>query len=202
MRMVQFNAFGDCRMWKGRISIRFMLLGLAVVAILLAIATRQQRIAFGLRQMDAQITYRYQYNHWEDPNHYSLDNDATLSPIGQRLGADLTSTIVTVRSSKASNPARIAQLASQLPHLRTLSILDSALNDRDLRHLTGLTELRGLHLCGTAITDESVDTLSRISQLVVLNVQDTRLSDSAIRSLKRALPNTRVHTGIRQGGYM
>ena len=183
-----------------KFSMRLVFLAVGVVAVTLGIATKQRQIASQLRKLNVHIKYRYQYDNWEDLNHYSLNRDAELSRVGKLLGPDLASTIVNIRSADSQNPSEIAKLASQLPHLRLLAIQDTALNDEALKYLVDLSELQGLYLRGTAITDASVETLSQMSHLEVLNIQNTNLTDQAIQSLRDALPDTRVTTGYSSGG--
>lgn len=183
-----------------KFSMRLVLIAVGVLGVTFAIVTKQQRIASQLRKLNVRIEYRYQYDNWEDLNHYSLNGDAELSRVGNLLGPDLASTIVNISSTDSQNPSEIAKLASQLPHLRLLAIQDTALNDEALEYLVDLSELQGLYLRGTAITDASVETLSQMSHLEVLNIQNTNLSDWAIQSLRDALPETRIHTGYSSGG--
>jgi len=185
-----------------KFSIRFLLVAVAVLAFSLAIVTHPFRIASELRASDPNIDlyYRYQYENYDDVDHYSLNHDATLDPLLNYVGPDFVSTIVKVSSQEADEPAEIAKLSSRLPNLRQLAIQDTPLKDVDLIPLVSLTQLRGLYLRGTAITDESVPTLRQIQSLRVLNIRNTSLSESAISQLRTALPNTRVHSGPASGG--
>lgn len=186
-----------------KFSMRLVFLAAAVVAVALGIVTKQRHIASQLRKLNVRIEYRYQYDNWEDLKHYSLNSDAELSGVGELLGPDLASTIVSISSKGSQDPSKIAKLASQLPHMRMLAIVDTALNDEDLKYLVDLSELQCLCLRGTAITDASVESLSQMSHLVILDIENTNLSDDASQSLRDALPDTRLFTGpSRGGGFM
>ncbi len=190
------------RLMRPRTSLRALLLFVAIAAFVLGFVTKQWRVASRLRSLDAELTYLYQYDHWDEPSRYRFEPNATLPGPLQFLGPDIVSTVVRVHSANSPDPATVAELTARLPHIRTVRILDSPLKDEDLLHLKSLTGLRGLHLCGTSITDRSVETLCQLRQLTVLNIRDTDLSERAIEDLKKSLPNTRVHVGKRQSGYM
>lgn len=185
-----------------RFSIRALVIAIALIAICLHFATRQRRIAAELRAADARIYYRYQYENWDDPERYSRNNEAELDSFIHVIGADIGSTIVDVSLSGPQDPPRVAELCSKLPNLRLLAIQDCPLSDDDLTRLTGLNDLRGLYLRGTSITDASVTTLKQLRHLRVLNVTETSLSEEAVAELRKSLPNTRVHSGARNGGMM
>ena len=187
-----------------QLSLRFSLITIAVAAIALTYATRQRRIASHLRAFDSSVElyYRYQYNDYEDVDHYSLDRDAQLSPALSYFGPDVASTIVKVSSRGSDDPAEIAKFSSRLPHLRQLAIQDAPLKDADLLPIATLSKIRGLYLRGTAITDDAVTILSQLSSLRVLNVTNTSLSPEAIDRLRESLPDTRVHAGPSSGGMM
>ena len=185
-----------------KFSLRFALVAIGVFSVFAAMLTKQQRIAAQLRQHNVRIEYRYEYDNWDDLNHYSHNVDAELPSIRRLFGPDLASTIVSVSARNAEDPSAIAELASQLPHLRRVAIQDAPLTDHDLERFVGMRKLRVLHLRGTALTDSSIQTLGQMTQLGVLNLQNTILSDNAIDALRDALPNTRIHTGATSGGFM
>lgn len=190
------------RMRSPKFSLRFALIAIGIIGVAAALLTKQQRIAGQLRQHNVRIEYQYQYENWSDLNRYSFNGDAELSSIGTFVGPDLASTVVSVSSRNADNPAEIARLASKLPSLRRIAIQDTELRDDELERLSNLQELRVLHLRGTMLTDSSIRTLSLMNQLRVLNLRNTSLSQEAIEDLREALPNTRIHTGATSGGFM
>jgi hypothetical protein len=184
-----------------QISLRWLLIIVAVLALVIDRQTKQLRSVRQLRALGASVEYRYQYDNFDDIERYSLNVHAPEPVLVAWLGANMTSTVVSLTSSEAKDPSRVAELAARLPRLRTLAIQDCALADDDLRHLTALTELRGLYLRGTSITDSSLSTLRDMRHLRVLNIRGTSLSKDAIQSLKDGLPDTRIHSG-ESGNYM
>ncbi|TWU59510.1 Leucine Rich repeats (2 copies) [Crateriforma conspicua] len=183
-------------------SIRALVVAIGFIAICLHFATRQQRIAAELRNADARIYYRYQYENWDDPERYSRNNRLELPSLIRFAGPDMVSTIVDVSLSGPEDPSRAAELCSKLPNLRLLAIQDCPLADSDLNQLAGLNDLRGLYLRGTSITDASVATLKELRHLRVLNVTETSLSEEALAELRQSLPNTKIHSGARIGSMM
>lgn len=177
-----------------RFSIRIALVIVGALAVAMSTLTKQQRIAAKLRRHDVQITYEYQYDNWADLERYSFNDRAELSAIERFFGADLCSRIVSVSSNHAENPAEIARLAFQLPHLRRLAVKRTSLVDGDLNGLSKLHELRKLELHGTEISDASVEMLSRLTKLRTLGLIDTKLSGEAVQALRTALPRTRITT--------
>jgi len=155
--------------------------------------SKQRRIAASLVSNGAHITYRYQYDNYDNEYKYSLNPDATIPWLAEYIGIDYCSPIVDVSSHHADNPSRVAELAAQLPKLRLLSIQDTGLEDKDLRAFAGHQYLRGLYLRGTRITDGAVSYLATLKSLHVLNLHNTNLSPAAIDSLKAALPNTKIY---------
>jgi len=187
---------------RPKLSLRVILVVIAFFAVTFAILTRQQRVAKQLRSLGATMNYRYQYDRWEDLDRYSFDPEKSMGARVTWLGPDLADTIVSVRSTEADRPDQIARLASRLPHLRSLSIQETSLRNEDLQPILRLKKLRGLYLRGTAIDDSSVATFSQMKQLAVLNLRNTELSEEAIVALRKALPETRIHTGPYSGGFM
>jgi len=156
-------------------------------------SSKQRRIAAALASSGAYITYRYQYDNYDNEYKYSLNPDATIPWLAEYIGIDYCSPIVDVSSLHADNPSRVAELAAQLPKLRLLSIQETRLRDEDLRAFVGHRHLRGLYLRGTRITDGAVSHLATLKSLHVLNLHNTNLSPAAIDSLKAALPNTKIY---------
>jgi hypothetical protein len=154
---------------------------------------KRRRIAAALVSSGAQITYKYQYDDYEDEYKFSLNPDATPPWLARYIGIDYCSPIVNVSSLGADNPSEIAELAAGLPKLRLLSIQETSLRDEDLKAFIRHQHLLGLYLRGTQITDGAVPHLATLKSLHVLNLYYTSLSPAAIDSLRAALPNTKVY---------
>ena len=185
-----------------RFRVRHLLLLVLIASVAFFLLTKQVRIAKQLRASDAVLKFQFEFEQWEDERRYRLISTPQRPLLVRLLGADMASTIVQVSVKRANDPSEIAELCSQLPHLRTLSIKECPLSDDDIAQLATLRKLRGLHLNDTAITDRSADTLSRMKNLSVLHLGGTALSNETIDKLKKSLPKTRIWSQNLSGGFM
>ena len=180
---------------------RWLLVAIALFAILVTVATSQLRIARQLRAEEVRIRYQCNYDNWDDLERYTLNAKAKPPMLVRFFGPDIGSTIVDISATACRNPARVAELSSQLSELRLLSIQECDLADSDLVPLLKLKKLRGLYLRDTKITDASIGVLKQMEQLKVLNLHNTELSSHAVANLQAALPNTKIHHGPGGRGF-
>ena len=62
-------------------------------------------------------------------------------------------------------------------------LIDTRINDTDLRHLEGLTDLRKVYLNYTQVSDEGLRHIRRLTNLTVLNLDSTRVTDTGLKDL-------------------
>lgn len=67
-----------------------------------------------------------------------------------------------------------------LVYLRTLYLANTAVTDRDMKTLAGMTKLEELNLSGTIVSDEGIVHLVGLSQLHSLNLSYTQVSSSSM----------------------
>jgi hypothetical protein len=74
-------------------------------------------------------------------------------------------------------------LVKQLPKVVQLDLRNTAITDKGLVNLQGMSALESLHLEGTAVTDAGLANLKTLSSLQYLNLFNTTVTDKGIANL-------------------
>ena len=77
---------------------------------------------------------------------------------------------------------------SGLTDLRHLDLSYTKITDKELKHLSGLTNLRTLNLGEIEITDKGLQYLSKLRNLEDLKLR-AEITDEGLKKLEAALPN-------------
>jgi hypothetical protein len=92
--------------------------------------------------------------------------------------------IIGVGLDKATQPAAVVPLCSQIDGLEKLNLGNPQVTDTDVRALTALRKLHTLGLMGAQIGDESLAVVKSLPELRVLNVIGTKVTDAGLAHLQ------------------
>lgn len=84
-------------------------------------------------------------------------------------------------------------LATELPNLGTLALVDTKITDDGLSALAGFTQMRHLYLGWTDLTDEGVQQLTRLRMLNDIYIYKTGITDAGVLKLRQHLPGCVIH---------
>lgn len=196
-----------------KFSLRTLLIGMALLAIWLAIQTHrarnQQQAVTALTNLKVQIGYDWHYN--ENNPLQSIPNAAPPGPkwLRKAIGDQYFVRVVRLNFEQTeTNDADLRWLES-LPDVRWLSLYDTRVTNKGMKYLASLPKLENLYIFGTEIgdaglqhvrklkalreiqcsgnpiSDEGLQHLSALAQLEDVRVGYTKVTDSGLKHLER-----------------
>jgi len=122
----------------------------------------------------------------------SIPEDGGITVCLGRLAEDiLPNTVASPRSIHTSD-ADLKRLIDFKDEIEWLGLVETAITDEGLVHISQLANLKGISLRGTAVTDVGLKYIAKLNKLELLDLSETRVTKVGIADLKRALPNTTV----------
>ena len=174
-----------------RFSVRSLLVGIAVVASILAWKLEQSRrieqALRRIRELGGYVALRSEPSPWlrrlAMPHAEVVSLDETLATNEDVRHLEMLHSLTRLKLSQTElSPGGLAPLAS-LQNLTLLTLGKTAVNDFDLQHIAGLTKLATLELHDTAITDGGLIHLRRLASLDRLSLQGTSVTSSGLQHL-------------------
>lgn len=142
-----------------RFSIRTLLIGIALVAILCGLfgtrsmhAVRDRQVAFEIRRLGGRFDYA---------NHMSVSDLPWYSRLITLL---------------------VYEEFSRITHV---SVDGTAVTDEELAHIASLSDLQGIDISNTAITDVGLDHLAKTRSLRYVNAHNTKLTERFVDDLRK-----------------
>lgn len=188
-----------------RVSMRSMLIGVAILSALLAAnansARRQHEVVSLVQQRFGDCYYDYSVaaDGWFNPDgrrswlSKTLGKDLVHSVRGVALGShrlDDESSVTFHRPCKVDE--ELCERLSELPKLRTLMLDNTQVADDEIRALRHLRSLEILTLEHTGISSAAVEWLITHRNLHTLDVRRTALTEEDVQRIRTALPRCNV----------
>lgn len=183
------------RSWRA-VSLRVSLLLVLIAALALGwlawILREQREIKEMILRNDGQFFYEY------EPQTVTRYTRETWVPAWLRsiIGEDHFHDVTWVRiEGRNFGDAQLERLRS-LDHIETLGIVQTAITDAGLRHLSGRHALKGLCLGGNWIGDAGIDNLDlkSLPKLELLEIRSTLVTPAKIKEIKTRFPKLMILT--------
>ena len=99
------------------------------------------------------------------------------------LAANSDSLVVSLATAGKQAGDSELDLVKQLPKVVQLDLRNTAVTDKGLASLQGMSSLESLHLEGTAVTESGLANLKNLSSLQYLNLFNTAVTDQGVANL-------------------